>query len=90
MEQSQSQQSDRRQDFGRGGGRRPRATQPSEFDEKVLEVNRVTRVVKGGKRMRFRTLVVIGDRRNRSAHIFCVNGSGSVHQHGSVEALHNL
>lgn len=33
--------------------------------ERVLEVNRVTRVVKGGKRMRFRALVVIGDEKGR-------------------------
>jgi len=32
-----------------------------ELIERVLEINRVTRVVKGGKRMRFRALVVIGD-----------------------------
>lgn len=36
-----------------------------EFLEKVLEINRVTRVVKGGKRMRFRALVVIGDEKTR-------------------------
>ncbi len=36
-----------------------------EFFEKVLEINRVTRVVKGGKRMRFRALVVIGDEKTR-------------------------
>jgi len=39
-----------------------------EFDEKVLEINRVTRVVKGGKRLRFRALVVIGDNKNRIAY----------------------
>lgn len=53
----------------RGGdrGRRPAREQraPSEFQERVLEINRVTRVVKGGKRMRFRALVVIGDKINR-------------------------
>lgn len=38
---------------------------PSEFDQKVVEVSRVTRVVAGGKRMRFRALVVIGDRKGR-------------------------
>lgn len=39
--------------------------QPREFDQKVVEVSRVTRVVAGGKRMRFRALVVIGDRKGR-------------------------
>ena len=36
-----------------------------EFDSKVVEVARVTRVVAGGKRMRFRALVVVGDRKGR-------------------------
>lgn len=36
-----------------------------EFDSKVVEITRVTRVVAGGKRMRFRALVVVGDRKNR-------------------------
>lgn len=36
-----------------------------EFEEKVVEVNRVSRTVKGGKRMRFRALVVIGNRKGR-------------------------
>jgi small subunit ribosomal protein S5 len=33
----------------------------SEFDERVLQVDRVSRTVKGGKRMRFRALVIIGN-----------------------------
>ena len=37
----------------------------NEFDQKVVEVSRVTRVVAGGKRMRFRALVVIGDRKGK-------------------------
>lgn len=37
----------------------------SEFEERVIEVNRVTRVVKGGRRMRFRVLVIIGDKKGR-------------------------
>ncbi len=37
----------------------------SEFDQKAVEVKRVTRVVAGGKRMRFRALVVIGDRKGK-------------------------
>lgn len=36
-----------------------------EFDEVVLEVRRVTRVVAGGKRFSFRAVVVIGDRKGR-------------------------
>lgn len=36
-----------------------------EFDTKVVEIKRVTRVVAGGKRMRFRALVVAGDRAGR-------------------------
>ncbi|HYF04743.1 MAG TPA: 30S ribosomal protein S5 [Patescibacteria group bacterium] len=35
------------------------------FDQKVVEVARVTRVVAGGKRMRFRALVVIGDHKGK-------------------------
>ena len=37
----------------------------SEFDQKVVEVSRVTRVTSGGKRMRFRALVVIGDHKGK-------------------------
>jgi len=36
-----------------------------EFDQKVLDVARVTRVVKGGRRFRFRTAVAIGDKRGK-------------------------
>ena len=37
----------------------------SEFDQQVVEVSRVTRVVAGCKRMRFRALVVLGDKKGR-------------------------
>jgi len=43
--------------------RKPRAEK--EFDERVVEIARVSRVVKGGRRIRFRALVVIGDRKGR-------------------------
>ncbi len=36
-----------------------------EFEEKVLEVSRISRVVKGGRRLRFRALVAVGDRKGR-------------------------
>lgn len=42
-----------------------REKQPSEFDERVVEISRVSRVVKGGRRIRFRILVVIGDRKGK-------------------------
>jgi small subunit ribosomal protein S5 len=58
-------------DRGRGGDRggqrrggRPER-EPREFEQKILELARVTRVTKGGKRMRFRASLVIGDRRGR-------------------------
>ena len=42
---------------GRDGGRDERG----DWQERIIEVNRVTKVVKGGKNMSFRALVVIGD-----------------------------
>jgi small subunit ribosomal protein S5 len=36
-----------------------------EFEQKILALDRVTRVTKGGKRMRFRATVVVGDRKGR-------------------------
>lgn len=36
-----------------------------EFLEKVVQIDRVTRVVKGGRRMRFRAAVVVGDGNGR-------------------------
>lgn len=37
----------------------------SEFDQQIVDIARVTRVMAGGKRMRFRACVVIGDRKGR-------------------------
>ena len=54
----------------RGGGRPPRRDNnrpvvKSEFKERVLDMRRVTRVVAGGKRFRFRCTLVIGDEKGR-------------------------
>jgi len=51
----------------RSRGRRERGTprEPKEFEEAVLQIDRVTRVVKGGRRLRFRVSVVIGDQKGR-------------------------
>lgn len=43
----------------------PRENIKRDYDQKVVEIKRVTRVVAGGKRMRFRALVVVGDRRGK-------------------------
>lgn len=37
----------------------------AEFDQKTVDLRRVTRVVAGGRRFRFRTTLVIGDRNGR-------------------------
>lgn len=54
MNQSRSRS---RREAGRG--------EKSEFDQKVLDIRRVARVVAGGRRFSFRATVVIGDRRGR-------------------------
>ncbi|MFA5235283.1 MAG: 30S ribosomal protein S5 [Bacilli bacterium] len=46
----------------RSNDRRPRReTAPKEYEERTVAINRVTKVVKGGKHMRFTALVVIGN-----------------------------
>lgn len=47
------------------GRRDKRPREASEFEETTLSVDRVTRVVKGGRRMRFRATVIVGDRKGR-------------------------
>ena len=42
-----------------------RMEQASEFKEKLVAVNRVTKVVKGGRNFRFSALVVVGDENGR-------------------------
>lgn len=49
---------------GRFSDRRGRREEP-EFDQKIIDVSRVTRVTEGGKQMSFRATVAIGDHKGR-------------------------
>jgi len=39
--------------------------EPKEFEETVVQIDRVTKVVKGGRRLRFRATVVIGNKKGK-------------------------
>ena len=68
-QEAQAPRDNRRPRGDRKNDRRPRREEkkeaPKEFEERVVFINRVSKTVKGGRRMKFTALVVIGDRKGR-------------------------
>ena len=56
----EKKQFDNRRRFGNS-----RFAKKDDFESKVLEIARVTRVTKGGRRLRFRAAVVVGDKKGK-------------------------
>ncbi|KAL2641854.1 hypothetical protein R1flu_009441 [Riccia fluitans] len=49
----------------RDGDRSSRGGPKSEFEERVVQIRRVTKVVKGGKQLSFRAVVIVGDKKGK-------------------------
>ncbi|MCL2174236.1 30S ribosomal protein S5 [Candidatus Saccharibacteria bacterium] len=54
-----------RRDNNRHGRRDNKPTEEKIFEEQTIAVDRVSRTVKGGRRLRFKALVVVGDKKTK-------------------------
>ena len=54
-----------------------RRREPKEFEDVVVSINRVSKTVKGGRRMRFAALVVVGDKKGRTVPHSAVGTHGA-------------
>ena len=54
--------------------------EPSEYIEKVVATNRVSKTVKGGRVMKFSALMVVGDGKGRTR---------SLYNHGAIHVYHS-
>jgi small subunit ribosomal protein S5 len=63
MAEQQQQQRERRggKGGGKGGGKNKEKEKESAYQERVIQIRRVSKVVKGGKKLSFRAIVVIGN-----------------------------
>ena len=61
MQNTDKKPNDRKQNTRR----QPRVVENDGIDKKLVNVNRVTKVVKGGRTMRFAALVVVGDKNGK-------------------------
>jgi small subunit ribosomal protein S5 len=74
-----------------GGGRGGRGQRDSEFQDRVVEIRRVAKVVKGGRRFNFSALVVVGDGKGRvGAGLGKANTVPAAIQKGQDRAKRNM
>ena len=80
-----------RNDNRQGGGRGGRQRGDSDIQDRVVEIRRVSKVVKGGRRFNFSALVVVGDGKGRvGAGLGKANTVPAAIQKGQERAKRNM